>query len=55
MQSEVVWRDKAQPTAPGKFTSPKLAGVALDLALQELTREGQLNFVSFVIKNTILV
>jgi hypothetical protein len=55
MQSDVALRDKAQPTAPGKFTSPKPAGIALDLALQELTLTGQLNFVSFVIKNTTLV
>jgi hypothetical protein len=55
MQSDVALRDTAQPAAPSMFTSPKPAGIALDLALQELTPTGQLNFVSSVIKNTTLV
>jgi hypothetical protein len=38
-------------SVPSKFTGPKRAGVAIDLAPDELTFNGQLIFVSPVIKN----
>ena len=38
-------------TASGKFTGPKHAGVAIDLAPDELTSDRQLIFVSPVAQN----
>ena len=43
---------RAHPmTASGKFTGPKHAGVAIDLAPDELTSDRQLIFVSPVAQN----
>ena len=47
---------RAHPaTVSSKFTGPKHAGIAIDLAPGELTSNGQLTFVSSVKENILLL